>query len=186
MFNLPCVILAGGKSSRMGKDKSLLPFKGHKTLTEYQLSRLSPLFKSVHVSIKDDKFDFEADFIKDSGEVYSPMVALGKILSHFKTSHVFILSVDAPFVSDREIKKLFLHINNFHIIIPQTPSHKHPLCGFYATSLAKKCEELAKKDMHKIGLLKDFAKVKYVKFENETPFTNLNYMDEYEKALLKL
>lgn len=182
MFNFPCVILAGGKSSRMGKDKSLLPFGGFKTLTEYQINRLQPLFKSVHVSAKEDKFSFHMKLIKDDMETFSPMVAFAKILNHFKNSHVFIISVDAPFVTSHEIEKLLSYANDYDIIIPKTPSHEHPLCGFYTTSLASKCEELACKDMHKIGLLKDFAKVKYVEFKEEEPFTNLNYIDEYEKA----
>jgi len=35
------IIFAGGKSSRMGRDKALLPFGGYDTLTEYQYRRLS-------------------------------------------------------------------------------------------------------------------------------------------------
>ena len=44
-FEIPCVILSGGKSSRMGEDKSLLPFSSSKTLIEYQYKRLKPYFK---------------------------------------------------------------------------------------------------------------------------------------------
>lgn len=40
LLDIPCVIFAGGKSSRMGEDKALLPFGNFKTLTQYQLTRL--------------------------------------------------------------------------------------------------------------------------------------------------
>ena len=86
MLSLPLVIIAGGKSSRMGSDKSLLPFGAFPTLTQYQLSRFKHHFSSLHVSCKTkDKFDFEASFIEDN-PLYpesSPLVALGSILEHF-------------------------------------------------------------------------------------------------------
>jgi len=66
MFNIPCVIFAGGKSSRMGENKALLPFAGFETLTEYQYTRLSKIFSSVYISCKDKSiFSFDANFIED-------------------------------------------------------------------------------------------------------------------------
>jgi len=66
MFQIPCVIFAGGKSSRMGEDKSLLPFGSFSTLTEFQLNRLQKMFKNIYISCKkSSKFDFNADFIED-------------------------------------------------------------------------------------------------------------------------
>ena len=66
MYDIPCVIFAGGKSSRMKKDKSLLPFGGFDTLTQFQLFCLQKLFKTVYISCKDkSKFNFEASFIED-------------------------------------------------------------------------------------------------------------------------
>jgi len=60
VIDIPCVIFAGGKSSRMGEDKSLLPFSSFKTLTEFQLSRLSKIFKNVYISTKEkNKFEFK-------------------------------------------------------------------------------------------------------------------------------
>jgi len=62
---LPLIIMAGGKSSRMGSDKALLPFSTFPTLTEYQLQRFKP-FESIHVSAKNSaKFHFDASFIED-------------------------------------------------------------------------------------------------------------------------
>lgn len=184
MFEFPCVILAGGKSSRMGTDKSLLPFGGYESLTQYQLQKCKPLFKTLFVSSKRDKFAFDADFILDDMSIFSPMVALANVLSHFTNTHVFILSVDTPFVGKKEIKRMQQFIDKYHIIIPKTASNVHPLCGFYHSSLAKSCKELVKKDIHKIQVLCESESVKYVEFEDEKPFSNLNYMSEYEKVCL--
>lgn len=182
MFKAPCVILAGGKSSRMGKDKSLLPFRGYQSLTQFQHARLSSLFESLLISTKEDKFDTRLELILDDNDEFSPMVALEKIFSNFDNRHIFILSVDTPFVTEKEIKKLYNFIDEFDIVIPKTPSYTHQLCGFYHSSLAPICKKLASNNIHKIRKLYEFAKVKYVEFDNEKPFVNLNYEYEYQKA----
>ena len=55
MSEIPCVILAGGRSARMGVDKCFLDFKA-KSLIEWQFEKMSKLFKSVFISCKADKF----------------------------------------------------------------------------------------------------------------------------------
>ena len=55
MSEIPCVILAGGRSARMGADKCFLDFKA-KSLIEWQFEKMSKLFKSVFISCKADKF----------------------------------------------------------------------------------------------------------------------------------
>ncbi|TKX30554.1 molybdenum cofactor guanylyltransferase [Campylobacter estrildidarum] len=180
---LNCVILCGGKSSRMGQDKSKLKIK-NETLIEFQVRKMSQWFKNVYVSTKEDKFDQKFTIIKDVSEfqIYSPMLALYSILSFFKNEFVFILSVDSPNISENEILKMFAFINeNYKIVVAQTPSYKHPLCGFYHSSLANTCKEFFKKNEQKIGFLFSKVKTKFVKFENENAFLNLNFYEEYEK-----
>ena len=60
-----CVILAGGKSSRMGRDKTLLPFGGFATLTHYGAHKFGRIFERVFVSSKFDKFNPSLPLIKD-------------------------------------------------------------------------------------------------------------------------
>lgn len=61
-----CVILAGGKSSRMGRDKTLLPFGGFATLTHYGAHKFGRIFERVFVSSKFEKFDPPLLLIKDA------------------------------------------------------------------------------------------------------------------------
>jgi len=44
------VILCGGRSSRMGQNKSLLPFTENKTILDFQYEKLSEVFNKVYVS----------------------------------------------------------------------------------------------------------------------------------------
>lgn len=180
---LNCVILCGGKSSRMGQDKSKLMLK-NQTLIQFQVDKFSKIFKSVYVSAKEDKFENHFNLIKDSLEfkIYSPMLALYSILSNFKNEFVFILSVDSPKVSKNELLKMLPFLEqNYKIILVKTPLYKHPLCGFYHSSLAQTCKKFLEKDEQKIGLLFSKIKTKFVEFENEDAFLNLNFYEEYEK-----
>ncbi|HEB9289584.1 TPA: molybdenum cofactor guanylyltransferase [Campylobacter coli] len=167
----------------MGEDKSKLIFK-NQTLTQFQVEKFSKIFKNVYVSAKEDKFGAKFKLIKDCPEfeIYSPMLALYSILSNFKDEFVFILSVDSPNLSDKELLKMSAFLEqDYQIIIAKTPSHRHPLCGFYHSSVAHLCKELLEKNEQKIALLFSKAKTHFVEFEDETPFLNLNFYQEYEQ-----
>lgn len=181
---LPCVIVAGGKSSRMGSDKALLPFQNFKTLTQFQLSRLENQFKSLHVSCKSkDKFDFEANFIEDVTEFeeFSPLVALYSILKEFDEP-VCILSVDTPFVSKEVYEKLLTYKEDNDVVIARSPYGSHQLCAIYSPSILPILKEQIEKGMHKIRATLDLVKTVYVDFEKDEEFTNLNHPHEYKEA----
>lgn len=185
-FPIPCVILTGGKSSRMGQDKSLLPFGAYPTLTHFQVSRLKPLFLSLHVSLKEDKFDGQFPLILDKNSTeFSPMVALASILEYFKNCYVFCLSVDAPFVEETQIKALWEVAQKTpnSAIIPRDSQIRHPLCGLYHTTLAPMARKLADENNHKLGFLLQECGAVYVDFQESKPFTNVNHPHEYEAIL---
>ena len=108
MFAIPCILFAGGKSSRMGEDKSLLPFGGFPTLTRFQYERLKRLFKKVYISTKTaDKFDFDADFILDPHDVdYAPTAGFVSAFRELDDERIMVLSVDTPFIGEDEFQTL--------------------------------------------------------------------------------
>lgn len=183
MFDYPCVILAGGKSSRMGEDKALLPFGGYETLIEYQVKRLKPLFQSLHVSMKSEKIKLDVPIILDSEKLeYSPMVALSKILDTFEDTYIFILSVDTPFFGEEEIGQMANFVRYDDAIIAKNNTFIHPLCGFYHSSLALKANELVREGKHTMKFLLESISTIYIPFEASYPFTNINHKEEYEEA----
>jgi len=188
-FDIPCVIFAGGKSSRMGQDKSLLPFGGCNTLAEYQYRRLSELFERVYISAKADKFDFDADIIEDlpSQNVFAPTAGFEAMFRQLEDQRVFVLSVDTPFVGEKEIGRLIESDGEeLDAVIAETPSGTHPMCGIYHRSLHPSFERMLREDNHRLGQLLKASKTAYVLFEEEAPFANLNHPHEYEAALGQL
>ncbi len=185
-YDMPAVLFAGGKSSRMGKDKALLPFSGYKTLSQYQVERLLALFDTVYISAKEDKFDFEADIITDRYEAHSPLVGMASIFETLETEEVFILSVDAPFVDANVIEKLMQNKEGHDVVIAQSPAGKQPLCGIYKRSILPVAQAHIEEDNHRIGNLLKKVNTHLVSFEDDQVFSNLNHPHEYEEALARL
>ncbi len=187
MIDTPCVIFAGGKSSRMGEDKALLPFAGFSTLTEYQYSRLSKIFKTVYISSKSKKkFDFEANFIEDiqTEALYAPTLGFVSAFELLKEEKFFALSVDAPFVNDAVIYKLFSEDSKFYdATIAKTEDGMQPLCGIYHRSLESQFRKMIEENSHKLGFLLKNSQTHFTHFENTKLFLNLNHQHEYQEAL---
>ncbi len=178
------VIFAGGKSSRMGEDKALLPFANYPTLTEFQLDKLRTLFDEVYISAKENKFDFDCRVIQDNYLENSPLVGLISVFETLQAEEIFILSVDAPFVGKEIIEKLLeQNESQFDAIVAQSPSGLQPLCGFYKRSILPLAYIQLEKGNHRLGDLLRLANTRLVAFDEDGPFTNLNHPEEYQEAL---
>jgi molybdopterin-guanine dinucleotide biosynthesis protein A len=185
--NMTAIIFAGGKSSRMGKDKALLPFADCNTLSEFQYNKLTSLFDKVYISSKEDKFDFEATVITDRYAESSPLVGIISLFETLDVDELFILSVDAPFVDEKVIEVLLKHEDEkFDAIIAKSPNGVQPLCGIYRRSILPLAQENRIKENHKLNDLLKKAHTQFVTFDDDAPFTNLNHPHEYESALESL
>lgn len=184
-FEITCVILSGGKSSRMGEDKSLLPFSSSKTLIEYQYNRLKPYFKNIYISSKVDKFDFlekECLILDENKDVFSPILALDTIFKKFQNQKIFIITVDTPFVSIDTISKLIEESKDCDICIAQTEK-THNLCGVFSSNISLTIKTMIENDIHKIWFLIKNNIYKIIELPNNNEFLNINHRDDYEIAL---
>lgn len=187
-FSTPCVILAGGKSSRMGKNKALLPFGGYSSLAEYQYRRLQEIFESVYISTKDSSiFEFEAEFIEDDSETSAPGVAINTLFNELYAHEIFLITVDAPFVSFKTIGEILERGKEGHeAVLAKTPAKKHYLIGLYKESILPRLEELLEEKNYKLSALVESSETLFVDFLDEEEFSNLNTKEEYQAALAKL
>jgi molybdopterin-guanine dinucleotide biosynthesis protein A len=184
-FEITCVILSGGKSSRMGEDKSLLPFSSSKTLIEYQYQRLKPYFKDIYISSKIDKFDFiEKKFLilDENQEVFSPILALDSIFKKIENQKIFIITVDTPFVSIDSISKLIEKSKNYDICIAKTEKI-HNLCGVFNSTISSTIKSMIENDIHKIFYLIKNNKFNIIEFNSDEEFMNINNKEEYIKSV---
>ena len=181
---LDAVILAGGKSSRMGQDKALLPFKGYNSLAEYQYKRLKPLFSNVYLSAKEYKFDFQAPFICDNTKaVSSPLIALEAIMQTLQKPF-FLIAVDMPLLPLSEIEKLLWHFYknpSFDAYLFKSPNGLEPLATIYKSSTLATLQRMLQKNDHKMNTFLSKINFTMVESNYQSYFTNLNYFTEYKK-----
>ncbi len=180
------VIFAGGKSSRMGKDKALLPFGGYSTLAEYQYRRLEPHFRHLSLSAKGAKFPFEAPVIRDRYQESSPIVALASVLESITSAWVFVLSVDMPRVDTALIARLYDAANarpQARAIVSASPSGSEPLCALYHRSLLPLARAQMLSGDHRMRSLIAAVPSAEVLCPREAPFANLNTPEEYHRLL---
>ena len=182
-YDIPAILFAGGKSSRMGKDKALLPFGNYNTLSEYQYHRLKLLFSEVHISAKENKFDFNIKVIYDTYKENSPLIGIISVFETLKVEKVFILSVDAPFVNASVINTLIEKSLDYDAVIAQSPSGEQPLCGIYSHTILPVAKAHLKKGDHRISNLLKAVKSRSILFKEDVLFTNLNYPQDYVAAL---
>jgi molybdopterin-guanine dinucleotide biosynthesis protein A len=136
--NITGIILAGGKSSRMGTDKGFLMLN-KKPFVQYSIEALKPLVSEVIIVSNSTDYDvfglkrFEDD-IKDAG----PLSGIYSGLKYSKTAYNLVLSCDIPLITSEVLKKLIDGIDDDSEVI-QIESHGKtmPLIALYR----KSCEE---------------------------------------------
>lgn len=187
-FDIPCVIFAGGRSSRMGEDKALLPFGNYNSLAEYQYQRLSKLFTKVYISTKEHKFDFDAPLILDlpSEALFAPTAGFIAMFQKLNAELFFVISVDTPFIEVAQIERLIEAYKQQDAVIAKTTQGTHPMCGLYHRRLLPRFEMMIKTQKHRLGQLLKEVETTYVMFKEEAPFSNLNHPHEYEAACKRL
>lgn len=126
------VILVGGKSRRMGRDKAFILFDG-KPLFEQVFELFSKHFEQV-VLAGDREERFTGYRLPVFPDLY-PGSSLGGLytgLYHATTPHIALASCDMPFPSGAVLRYLCSLRKGFDVVVPVTPYGYEPLFAIYA------------------------------------------------------
>lgn len=150
---IEAVILAGGKSSRMGQDKGFVEFNG-KPMLSYSIELLYQLnipFRVVS-HIEEYKY-FGCEVIKDIIPGKGPMGGLYTALSHCEANRLLLLSCDTPLISEELIVHLVTASDSEKITIPVFRNKIYPLCSVYPKSILPQVKRFIKADSLKMKTL---------------------------------
>jgi molybdopterin-guanine dinucleotide biosynthesis protein A len=184
--DLTGIVLAGGKSRRLGMNKALLVLKGRK-LIDYPVQLLGKCCGSVIIS-SNQPVPLSCPVFPDIIAENSPMVGIYSCLLQSKTPYNVVLTCDMPFLNEKLIRYLVGRIQKNKIIVPV---HHHdlmePLCAIYPTHSAKSMLDTIQKKqftMHEYILSQPHNLVVIsdeMKFWSENLFANINTQDDLEK-----
>jgi molybdopterin-guanine dinucleotide biosynthesis protein A len=181
------VIMAGGKSSRMGTDKGLVVFN-RKPFVQYAIDLLKPLFPELIISTQNPEYgQFGLPLLKDEIPDCGPLGGIYSALKASKTKYIFVLACDMPFVTTENIEKLLVCKDDFECVIPKVGEKLEPLCAIYSKSLIKTIEESLKSGNLAMHHLVSVSNCRLVDFDAQVPdFQNINSPDELNTGTFKM
>ena len=179
------VILAGGKSSRMGSCKAELPWAG-KTLLEHQVDKICSLgIRDIIVSGYSKPVP-GTRYIPDIYPKKGPLGGIHAGLNAAQRGTVFVISVDAPLFSTGDIKTLLTaHLaGSSPITVVEHSGIIEPLIGVYSRSLSGAAESVLQSENTSVKRLFDKVGFAACEFTDENSVRNCNTIEEYEKLRL--
>ncbi len=156
------VILTGGDSRRMGQDKASLMLGEH-SLLQHVISLVQPLFSEVIIGVRQPRADITLPQVCDDPKHRGPLAGLAAGLQSAKTTWVFAVACDMPFIERAVIEQLTQFRAGFQAVVPVVQGHPQPLLAFYsADCLGEVLACLSGEGKHSLRELLDRLQVRYV------------------------
>ena len=181
-------ILAGGKSSRMGKNKALLEFES-KTFIERMIGSFEGR-KIIVSAASADEYDIPGvKTVTDENEDIGPIEGIRQILLNSDSDYVFICACDMPFVNSEIADYMAEFISSDYDCYVLTDEKRiHPLLAIYSKRILPVIERLIRNKEYKLRGILDNVRTKYISLEH-TVFDrkiirNINTKDEYKELKL--
>ena len=132
-MNISAVLLAGGESRRMGRDKAIVLFHG-KPLWQVQLKLLRKLEPAaIFVSARTDPAWRPGDvqFVADDPPSRGPLSGIAASLAQMHTAHLLVLAIDIPFMSENYLRYFCDQIEPGVGVLPKIGNRAEPLAAIY-------------------------------------------------------
>jgi len=185
------VVLTGGKSSRMGRPKALLPFDGE-PLIVHIVRHLKRVFaETVVVAAPEQELPLlPVALVRDQVAYQGPVSGIYRGLKAATKEVCFVTSCDAPFLDLALISHLLSEISDCDVVVPFWQERFQPLHAVYRRSVAPLLhEQLERGELRPIFLYDKVRTRKVHEDEIRTfdpegmSFLNMNSPADYDSAL---
>ena len=185
------VILTGGKSSRMGRPKALLPFAGE-PLIAHVVRKLKRIFaEAVVVAAPEQELPtLPVTLVRDEVAYQGPVSGIYHGLKASTREACFVTSCDAPFLNLQLISGLVSQLSDFDVVVPYWQERFQPLHAVYRRHVFPLLrEQLNRGELRPISL---YSKVRTREIQEEEirrldpeglSFLNMNSPEDYREAL---
>lgn len=186
MTKIPAVILAGGRSRRMGTDKALLPLRG-RAMIEHVIAALAPQTSALLISSNSDPRNFShlglpvmADNI---GGYRGPLAGILTAMHWARAlgaSHLVSAPVDVPFLPDDLAAKLSAAGD---IAFAVSGGQAHPVLALWPVALASRlADDLRRGEAAGVRRWLEQAGAAAVEFPDPARFVNINHPGDLQQA----
>jgi molybdopterin-guanine dinucleotide biosynthesis protein A len=191
------IILCGGRSTRMGKDKGSFLLKGEPMIL-YILSVVKEVADEIIVVLRDEKQvrDY-SDILKDTNDIlkivtdksidHGPLMGILTGLANIKSDKAQILPCDSPYISKEFLLKMFKIMEDFDFdaAVPiWDDGHTEPLHSIYKKNSLNIIEKLIHNGKRNVNSLITSLNVKFVDVEKLDPtcqsFQNINTIKDID------
>jgi molybdenum cofactor guanylyltransferase len=175
------IILAGGKSSRMGYDKGLAETKKGK-LIDIAVSVLKQLTDEIIIVANTNSYDYLGlpvyeDLVKDCG----PLGGIYTGLFYSKSQDNIIVACDMPFISLQLLTTILKNKQHKQIVVPAINNKIEPLCGYYNGEIKNILKvHIDAKNLAVHTVIEGFDHL-IIPFDDLTNFTNINTPEDLQK-----
>ena len=187
------IILAGGKSLRLGHDK-VLEKVGNRTLLERAISRVDPLSRKIIIVTAEERnfSQFTHPKLKIITDILPGKGSLGGIYTGLVTSdslYNLVVACDMPFLNQSLLSYLLEVSDGFDFVVPKVNNLYEPLHAVYSRNCIAPIESILKQNKKVIIELFKYVKVRYVeeaeivRFDPQyRSFFNINTREDLESA----
>ena len=168
------IILAGGKSSRLGRSKALQAI-GAKSLIQWVVDRLVVLSTEIIIATAHGEAIpcSSAVRIKTVADIYpekGPLVGIYSGLLASSSSRAIVVGCDTPFLSVGLLKYMIRISSTFDVVVPRIKDKLEPLCAVYSKSCLVPIQELLEQNELRIAELFSMVKVRYIEEDEINSF----------------
>jgi molybdopterin-guanine dinucleotide biosynthesis protein A len=163
MLTISGIVLAGGQSSRLGTDKSLVNVKG-KPLIEQIVGKLARLSDDVLI-VTNSPQRYNHLGARLAGDIYPGKGALGGIYSGLRAAanvYSLVVACDMPFLNLNLLRYMILLAREHDVVIPRIGGFSEPLHAIYSKSCLEPIDRLLDRGGLKIIDFFSEVQVRYV------------------------
>ena len=164
--DISCIILAGGKSSRLERDKAFETI-GNKTLLQRTVSVLESFNSDIIlVTSKNDFFhSLNSPRLRTVTDIYPGKGVLGGLYTGLVTSNSFynlVVGSDMPFLNRELLRYMIQRADGYDVVVPRLGTMCEPLHAIYSKNCVPHLEPLLKQNRLRIIYLYPSVRVRYI------------------------
>jgi Molybdopterin-guanine dinucleotide biosynthesis protein A len=193
-FKVGCIILAGGKGSRLGREKAWVELEG-KSLLQIAVSNVEFLdseiiiVKAPNRELPPISSEINIRIVHDSFAGKGPLAGIFTGLTSSRFQYNFVLACDMPLLNKELVTYMSSVAKPYDAVVPRPGDHLEPLQAIYSKGCIPEIEKLLSLDEKSV--LEVFKRVhtRFVELSeikrfdlSDTSFVNINTLADLTKV----